>query len=132
MSDSEEDSVHLNTPPKGKGVCCAKEFCLNRTQSYYPNYKCVVCKGYPHEQGCFTLGEILCAFDPDKVVCLRCKDNQEKREKRKHERERQKRRREWRKWEREKEARVKEERIQKIKKRNPFTIALENAERSKK
>jgi hypothetical protein len=124
---SDEDSVHLNTPPKGRGVCCAKEFCKNRSRSYYTNHKCVICKGHPHEQGCFTLGEIFCRYDPDKVVCLRCDHNQKKKEERRRVRERQERRRAVRRFEREKQEKKEAQRQEKIKKRNPFSIAADNA-----
>jgi phosphopantetheine adenylyltransferase len=110
-------------------VCCAQEFCKNRSRSYYNNHKCIVCKGNPHKQGCFTLGEIFCRYDPDKVVCLRCDDIRKKKEERRKLRERQERRRAVRKFEREKQARREEERKEKIKKRTPFSIAAENAKK---
>jgi hypothetical protein len=129
---SDEDSVHLNTPPKGRGVCCAIEYCRNPTRSFYAEYICNDCKGNPHEQGCFTLGEDLCGFDPRKILCLRCYDFRKKKQERKLVRERQEFRRAIRKFEREKQAKKEEERAEKIRKRTPFTIAAENAQKKQK
>jgi phosphopantetheine adenylyltransferase len=68
----------------------------------------------------------LCRYDPDKVVCLCCDHNQKK-EERQRVREWQERRRAVRRFEREKQEKKEAKRQEKIKKRNPFSIAADNA-----
>jgi hypothetical protein len=120
--DSEEESVHLDTPPKGRGRCCAAEFCRNPSRSFYPTYQCDKCKGHPHEQGCFVFEEsIYVRFDKGKLYCLKCNYKMITYEKNRKKRERAK----FLKEERERKA-------AKLKAKNPFTEAAKYAEMMKK
>ena len=116
---SDEDSVHLDTPPKGRGRCCAQACCINPTRHYYPTYVCDSCGGHPHEQGCFEYeGNPFGRFDLSDIICLKCKDDKAKKEKREKEREKRK----WRKEEKERKA-------EKLRKKTPFTVASEYAKK---
>jgi hypothetical protein len=112
MNNSDDDTVHLDTPPKGRGVCCAGRFCKNPYRSYYASYKCIDCEGHPHEQGCFTLGEQIGRYDKNDPLCLLCEFKQKEDDRLRPIRERCKLL-----------AKARKEKKEKLKKKTPFTVA---------
>lgn len=114
---SEEDSVHLDTPPRGRGRCCADKFCLHPTRNFYSSTICDTCNGNPHEQGCFLFVEsMFTRYDLGDKICLQCKHKQEVEEKKRKKKEKEDRRRFHK---------------QLFKATNPFTIAANQAKRRK-
>jgi hypothetical protein len=109
MTDSEEDSVHLHTPPHGRGRCCAGLFCINPKRTYYLTYTCNRCNRHPHEQGCFIYeGSVYGRFDLGTLLCLQCIEKKKDDERKRQNREK---------------AAARKEKKEILKKRNPFTIA---------
>ena len=121
MENSDEDTVHLDTPPKGRGICCAGQFCKNRHRRFYADRTCIDCGGHPHEQGCFTLGEPFGRFDRNDPRCLLCDFKEKENERLRPIREHRKRL-----------AKVRKEKKEKLKKTTPFTVAAQVHARKQK
>jgi hypothetical protein len=118
MTDSDEDSIHLNTPPRGRGRCCAGLCCINPHRTLYTTYTCHECRGNPHEQGCFLFeGSVYGRFDLGNLLCLQCIENKKEEERKRKNREK---------------VAARKERKEILRKRTPFTIAKNLAKYRKK
>ena len=53
---SDDDSIHLHTPPKGTGRCCAGCLCVHTHSRYFPSGLCSDCGGYAHDKDCIQVG----------------------------------------------------------------------------
>lgn len=53
---SDDDSIHLHTPPKGTGRCCAGNLCCHTHSRYFPSGLCFDCGGYAHDKDCIQVG----------------------------------------------------------------------------
>ena len=99
---SDDDSIHLNTPPKGAGRCCAGRLCCHTHSRYFPSGLCSDCYGYSHDKDCAQVG-----YDgiwaPGKwLVCMLCVHKHWTKDEKAKEKERHKNRQETRKFEKQK------------------------------
>ena len=69
---SDDDSIHLYTPPKGSGRCCAGRFCLHTRSRYFPSGLCSDCHGYAHDKDCIKTGYAAVWFPDTPLVCMLC------------------------------------------------------------
>lgn len=69
---SDDDSVHLHTPPKGCGRCCAGRLCVHTYSRYFPSGMCSVCHGYAHDKDCVQMGYDGLWMPGKDLVCVLC------------------------------------------------------------
>ena len=69
---SDDDSIHLHTPPKGTGRCCAGRFCIHTHSRYFPSGLCCHCGGYAHDKDCAQVGYDGIWQPGKQLVCLLC------------------------------------------------------------
>ena len=78
MSD-DESAIHIKTPPKGRGKCCAGVHCVKQSKPYYHSPVCGTCRGICHETGCFVFSFTVGGSEYE---CLSCKHKREQKAKR--------------------------------------------------
>jgi hypothetical protein len=79
---SDDDSIHLHTPPKGRGKCCAGHLCTHPFSRYFESGLCSDCKKYGHDKDCIQVGYDGNWFPGALMVCVLCvQKKQEKDEK---------------------------------------------------
>jgi hypothetical protein len=69
---SDDDSIHLHTPPKGRGRCCASRLCMHSKSRYYPSGLCSDCHGYAHDKDCAQIGYDGIWMPGKDLVCVLC------------------------------------------------------------
>jgi len=69
---SDDDSIHLHTPQKGHGRCCAGRLCAHSHSRYFVSGLCSDCHGYAHDKDCAQMGYDGMWLPGKPLVCMLC------------------------------------------------------------
>jgi len=69
---SDDDSIHLHTPAKGCGRCCAGRLCLHSNSRYFASGFCSDCGHYAHDRDCAQMGYDGIWMPGKDLVCKLC------------------------------------------------------------